>query len=231
MRSHRTVSRTLSILALGLAVVLTVGACAQGQQAKDATVPSPMAPGDPSPAPTVQAVADRYGFLNGEVTFSATNPPWQDGDWARSSRTMSTIFHDGHVEGITVVSDPVPVGTGCQQAGPAPVDAEALAASIRSDPDLDATEPVPIRIAGIEALQMDVVTAPGASICDDPYPLTMLFTEVSLWDRHRYRLYLLDVPRGSSRTLAISIFAKPARFEQVMGAAAPVLDSFEFRTR
>ena len=51
--------------------------------------------------------------------------------------------------------------------GPGPGDPEALAQSLRSDPDLEATEPVPVRIAGIEALQMDVVAATSGNLCDE----------------------------------------------------------------
>lgn len=174
-----------------------------------------------------QTVADRYSILDGEVSFAATNPPWSFADWA-SSPTISTILHDQHYEGLRVVSDPVPVTTGCQP-GPTPADAEALAASIRSDPDVEATEPDPVRIAGVAGLQMDVAPASGASICDradEP----MLFTDVSLWSRHRHRLYLLDVP-GSSRILAIDVFGPDRRFERLVEGAAPVLNSFEFRTR
>jgi hypothetical protein len=46
------------------------------------------------------------------------------------------------------------------------------------------------------------------------------------------RLYLLDVPDGSSiRILAIAIVAREARFDRVIEAATPILDSVELRTR
>jgi hypothetical protein len=43
---------------LALAVLLAVGACARGPEATDATVPSPAAPSDPSPTPTIQDVTE-----------------------------------------------------------------------------------------------------------------------------------------------------------------------------
>ena len=44
------------------------------------------------------------------------------------------------------------------------------------------------------------------------------------------RLYVLDLPGGSARTLAILITApEAALFELAVEVAAPVLDSFEFR--
>ena len=42
------------------------------------------------------------------------------------------------------------------------------------------------------------------------------------------RLYLLDLPGGSTRTLTIAIVASGRDFERVVEAAAPILDSFEF---
>jgi hypothetical protein len=46
----------------------------------------------------------------------------------------------------------------------------------------------------------------------------------------RMRLYLLDLPGGSARILAIAIVAPEPSFERVVEAAAPIVDSFEFRT-
>jgi hypothetical protein len=137
---------------------------------------------------------------------------------------------------LAVVADPLPVEAGCRQ-GPAPVDAEALARSIRSDPDLEATEPVAVSVGGIEALRMDVVAATGASVCEEgPAPQVVTPNDhdwygVFLEHGERMRLYLLDLPGGSARTLAIAISAPEARFEHVVEAAAPIVDSFEFRTR
>lgn len=81
-------------------------------------------------------------------------------------------------------------------------------------------------------------TGPGASICDrsnEPVLFTSdepdNWTDVNLWHRHSYRLYLLDVPEGSFRMLVIELFAFDRDFERVVKAAAPVLDSFEFHTR
>jgi hypothetical protein len=148
---------------------------------------------------------------------------------------MITLLHDESVYGgIKIVADPLPVGRGCQ-ADPAPADADALAARILSDPDIEATAPVPVRIAGIDALQMDVAPAPGASICErsnEPVLFTSdepdNFTDLNLWHEHSYRLYLLDVPAGSSEILAIEIVAGHRELESVVEAAAPVLDSLEF---
>jgi hypothetical protein len=132
------------------------------------------------------------------------------------------------------MADPAPVGTGCQ-AGPVPADAEALAESIRSDPDLQATAPVPVSAGGAEALMLDVVVAAGASVCDEviargshPRP-TQVIGGTPIAPGDRMRLYLFDAPEGSSmRILAMAIIAPESRFERAVEAAAPVIDSIEF---
>jgi hypothetical protein len=182
---------------------------------------------------------ERYDIVHGEVTFAATNPPWHDGGYLGSSRTLATLEAD--FGQIKVLADPLPVGTGCE-ADAAPADAQAWAERILSDPDIEATEPTPIRIAGVEALQMDVAPAAGASICDsgdepvlfrsaqlDPRPEVGLWrSQVGLWHRYSYRVYLLDVPAGSSRILAVVVYAFERNFDELLENATPVLDSLEF---
>jgi hypothetical protein len=136
-----------------------------------------------------------------------------------------------------VLADPLPLETGCRQ-GPAPADAEALARTILSDPDLEATEPVAVGVGGIEALRMDVVAAPGATVCENwGTPLVVSGPRSrdprgpGLEQGDRMRLYLLDLPEGSSaRILAIAIVAPDPSFETVLEEATRIVDSFEFRT-
>jgi hypothetical protein len=125
---------------------------------------------------------------------------------------------------FTIVPDPVTFERGCK-AGPVPADAEALAQSIRSNPDLEATAPVAVSVGGIDALQVDVEAAPGASDCG---PM-VLIDRLSAGQDGPMRLYLLDLPEGmSARILAIAISALDSEFEYVVRAAAPILASFEF---
>jgi hypothetical protein len=82
---------------------------------------------------------------------------------------------------------------------------------------------------------MDVRAAPGASVCE-AYPGTQVLTPdddgswpgLTLGQGSRMRLYLL-AEGSSSRVLAIAIIAPEARFERVVEAATPVVDSIEFR--
>ncbi len=189
------------------------------------------------------SLVEPYEFLDGEVTFDAAWPwDWYVGSWGFTP-TMTTLMFDDPDQGagldqlLAVVADPLPVESGCRQ-GPATADAEALARSIRSDPDLEATEPVAVTVGGIEGLQMDVVAAAGASGCEEsPAPQVLTpndgdWTGVGLEHGKRMRLYLLDLPEGlSARILAIAISAPDASFEHVMEAAASIVDSIEFHAR
>jgi hypothetical protein len=60
-------------------------------------------------------------------------------------------FHKRNLPLLLFLADPRPIGPGCEKA-PAPADAEALARSIRSDSDLEATTPEAVTIGGIPAL-------------------------------------------------------------------------------
>jgi len=188
------------------------------------------------------ALPEPYDFLDGEVTFAAAAPwDWYVGGWGFTP-TMTTLMFDdpdqsaGFDQLLAVVADPLPVGSGCRQ-GPAPADAEALAQAIRSDPDLEVTEPVAVSVGGVDALQIDVMVAPGASVCET-IPATEVLTPddqdwfgVALPRGHRMRLYLLDLPEGmSNRILAITVAAPEDSFEHVMEAAVPIVASFEFDT-
>ena len=188
-----------------------------------------------------QAVPVPYSLLDGEVTFAAASP-WgveRGEDPTFTTLTGGTCKGTGWCsDNFVVVADPLMVKTGCE-AGPArpDADAEALARSIRSNPDLEATAPVTVSVGGVDALRMDVIAAPGASVCEEPL---MMAEHVGLLRTDRMRLYLLDLPGGSARILAIAMIARdpygevevPQQdFEHVVEAATPIMDSFEFHTR
>jgi hypothetical protein len=187
-------------------------------------------------APTTEngePLLEPYSILDGEVTLGVP-PPWY-GFFDYGPDTIALVNGPSPGE-FAVLPDPLPVETGCRQ-GPAPADAEALARTIRSDPDFEATAPVTVGVGGIEALQMDVVSAAGASVCEtegSPEVLTLDDRDwrgLGLSQGDRMRLYLLDLPGGSSaRILAIAFVAPEASFETVLEEAPRILDSFEFHT-
>jgi len=206
-----------------------------------------------------QPVAMPYNFFGGEVTLHAAHPwIMSDYGLYPFGRLIPegpgvppTTDGGGRVgwDQLVLMADPALVGTGCQ-TGPGPADAEALAESIRSDPGLEATAPVAVSGGGAEALMMDVKIAAGANVCanvneetgdpDNPGVLSPVFdwSAVTMAGNGHatghatgdwMRLYLFDVPEGSSmRILAIAIIAPESRFERAVDAAVPIVDSVEF---
>ena len=114
--------------------------------------------------------------------------------------------------------------------------AKELVQAIRSNPNLETTDPVSERVGEIDALRMDVVAVPGAAIgpCG-AVEVDVVYVRGRPWGGVETdgfgRVYLLDLPGGSARTLAILITAPNADlFQQALQAAAPVLNSFEFHS-
>ncbi|MEY2402447.1 MAG: hypothetical protein QOJ08_2558 [Ilumatobacteraceae bacterium] len=176
--------------------------------------------GQPVPVP--------YHFLDDTVTASAAAP------WLKSLHFEDALAPDDQaLERVAFTDDSLQVG--CQPILAA-TDAAALAASIQSDPDLVATAPVEVTIGGIAGLQMDLSLAPGASACpearkgSEPNPEDRIRgTGFPLELGSRMRLYLVDVPAGSAtRNLAIAVVAPDARFEAVLEATTPIIESIEF---
>ena len=173
------------------------------------------------------ALAEPYEFLDGEVTFAAAHPwEYSFAGWHFGPSFETLLLENKYEQRFQVHADPRAVETGCRK-GRAPADAEALAEGIRSDPDLEATAPESVVVGGTPALRMDVVAAPGASVCDI-VPAPMVLSDIDLERGERMRLYLLDLPGGPGRILAIAISAPEASFEQVVDAAGPIVDSFQF---
>ncbi|HET7727145.1 MAG TPA: hypothetical protein VFK54_07445, partial [Candidatus Limnocylindrales bacterium] len=180
-----------------------------------------------------QPVPVRYTWFDGAVSVRAAFPWAEYTDFA-----MGLALAGDWNERFNLIGAPLPVGSGCEP-GSAPADARALATAIRSDPDFEATAPVPVRVGGIEALAVDVTAVPGASVCE-AYPAPMVLQPdggadhagLALREGSRMRLYVIDVPEGSSiDVLAIAIVAPVERFEQVIEAATPILESVEIPAR
>jgi len=184
-----------------------------------------------------------YTFLDGEVTFDVATPDLWDEPWdgvVGDAGDLSTfMLFNLDRSSMMIMADPLPVGPGCEP-GPEPADAEALASSIRSNPDIESTAPVPASVAGVDALRMDVAFGPGTGCRELGLGRAAVAGTGYLQENGGVmRLYLLDLPEGmSARVLGIAIVAphKSQRcdpgstpcFQRVMEAAAPVLDSFEF---
>jgi hypothetical protein len=177
-----------------------------------------------------------YRFLDGEVTFAVATPDLWDEPWDGRVGDLSTfMLFLLDRSSMMIMADPLPVDPSCEP-GPAPADAEALARSIRSNPDVDSTAPVAVRVGGVDALRMDVAFVATETARPGCRELGLGPAVVEgtrhLYGDGRMRLYLLDLPEGvSARILGIAIAAPAARFDAVIEAAAPTLDSIEFHTR
>jgi hypothetical protein len=204
-----------------------------------------------------QPVAVSYDWAGGDVTLQVARPwvSFAPGGSVIDTLGISLIpagappTTDGGErndwDALRVMADPTLFGT-CWLTGPGPADAAALAESIRSAPDVEAAPPVAVRSAkGAKAVMMDVVIAAGAStrFCEHEAGGLLSLVEGNAGQSfdgtgratghasgERMRLYLFDAPKGSSiRVLAIAIVAPKSRFKSVVRAAAPVVDSVEFR--
>jgi hypothetical protein len=195
--------------------------------------------------PSTEAGVDgpgTFAILHGEVTFRAAEP-WNDHAESYIDPRLFFLIGPGNepapggeTAGLSILVNPLPPETPCDSLR-VPPSADELVQAIRSNPDLEATSPVTERVGGVDALRMDVVAAPGASIapCGGAGVPVVSVPGRGAWGGvglgRLGRLYVLDLPGGSARTLAILITApEGALFERAVEAAAPVLDSFEFHT-
>jgi hypothetical protein len=176
-----------------------------------------------------------YSILHGEVTFRAAEP-WDDHIEAYIDPRLFFLIGPGDEfaeAAMTILVNPLPPEPPCGRR--VPPSAEELVQAVRSNPDLEATAPVIERVGGIDALRMDVVAAPGASVgpCTAANEVDVVSVPGRPWASagpgDLGRLFVLDLPGGSARTLGIWITAPDAAvFEQAVETAAPILDSFEF---
>lgn len=166
-------------------------------------------------APTTengQPVGVPSTYFDGEVTMQAVHP-WVGSQLIPEGVGPSTDGGERNGWRRLIVKA---VPANCQPGRPA--NAEGVAESIRSDPDLEATPPVAVSAGGANALMMDVVTAAGASACG-----------FSIATGDRMRLYLIDAPEGSSmRVLAIAIVIPESSFARAVAPAASMVESIEF---
>jgi hypothetical protein len=152
-----------------------------------------------------------HAQFDGEVTYSSP------------SQSAWTVGDDGFID----FTDPAVFWSDCAQ-GPAPADAAAFAQAVIADPNFETTAPVAARVGGVEAVAMDVALSPAGRVCG-PYRTDVHQWINSLEPGKRLRLFLVDLPEGMSmRTLAITVMAPVARFDDVVADATPIIDSIEF---
>jgi hypothetical protein len=158
-----------------------------------------------------QPVPMFFAQFDGEVTYSSPSPYLMD------------VGDDGLID----FTDPVVFWSECAQ-GPVPADAAAFAQAVIADPNFETTAPVAARVGGVEAVAIDVALSPAGRVC------WAYRTDIHRWIHalepgRRLRLFLVDLPEGMSmRTLAITVMAPVARFDDVVADATPIIDSIEF---
>jgi hypothetical protein len=158
-----------------------------------------------------QPVPMLFAQFDGEVTYSSPSPHSMD------------VGDDGLID----FTDPVVFWSECAQ-GPVPADAAAFAQAVIADPNFETTAPVAARVGGVEAVAIDVALSPVGRVCG-AYRTDAHRWIHALGPGERLRLFLIDLPEGMSmRTLAITVIAPEASFEEVIEDAAPILDSIEF---
>ena len=184
-------------------------------------------------APTTedgQAVPLLYGFPRDELTLRAAWP-WSRSPYEPQTPRLITLVRYGERSidaRLAVVADPRPIERGCRE-GPAPADARSAGSEHPADPDLEATDPIAVTLGGLPALQMDVVAAPGASVCDI-HAQTIVLTGGSVDESTRMRLYLLDAPGRVVPDRGHRADRSGGELRARRGAGGAVLDSLEFRT-
>jgi hypothetical protein len=179
-----------------------------------------------------EPVAVPHSEFGDTVTFTAP-PSVPHGDGSEEIQLIGAST-DGRVimavdPNPELCDDPPEIGETIQ-----PADAEEVARSILALPDIEATEPVPVRIAGTEGLQMDV-TSSGRNDCLAPSMwMNDLLADYVDW---RMRVYLVEYPESAEppdsgwrpRVLAITVIASQNDFEDVHEQATPILDSLAFQ--
>jgi hypothetical protein len=226
LRKPNPSRRGLAWALVAFAAVLTVAGLvfalggSDGPVVDQTTVPTPTTVPAPSPEPpVVSGMWPRYSILDGEVTFAAA-PSWAKRDWLESSDTylrfrwFATVGDEWGEEHVVIGTDPLPA---CENSS-APADAEALARMIMADPNSETTGTVPVRIASLYGLQMDVDVA-----------------DYSCWrnwgpdqlEQWRTRLYLIDYPGPSTQILVIAVIAEEEVFERALKEATPIVESLE----
>jgi hypothetical protein len=97
-----------------------------------------------------------------------------------------------------------------------------------ADPAFEATEPVAVRVAGVDGLLIDAMVADSPDLCYLVWtPDHMIPAGDTGW---RLRLYLIDYPGDSAEVLTIGVIAPQSDSQGVFAAATPIVESLEIHT-
>ena len=228
------ITKPKRVIAATLVIALT--ACTSTTSGTETTTPvestvAPPTSTEPEPyVPTTGAVS--HNEMGGTLTFTA--PPLVPRGDGRLEIPLTgsggrIIIGEDPVPMSPVRGDclSVPIGT----AVPVAEDATVLARSIEADSDFETTEPVPVSIAGIDGLQMDV-TFSERDLCYSLWSPSRrgsgtgpLQVPTGEW---RMRLYLIDIPESAwpsdsdwrPQVMTIAIIAPATDFERALELGA-----------
>ena len=169
------------------------------------------------------AVLLPFSILDGEVSFGVAST------WEVESLgdTHMAFVHRFGSSSIVIAAEPLAVGGACGTV-PAPANAEELARFISADSRHEVTEPVPVRIAGIDGLQIDVaVSGPqhNQSLCGFEESGTLTSVQSG---GTRMRLFLVDHPGPSTEVITFAVMTTADEFEDAIAEFAAIIDSVEF---
>ena len=166
-----------------------------------------------------RAVLLPFSIPDGRVSYGVSSM-WRE-EWVDDA--VGAFRHQFLDAAIVIAPEPLSVG-GCENHE-APTDARTLAQSIVANPGYSVSEPVPVRIAGLDGLQLDVtLIQPGIDVgflCS--FGTDTLGGIQSGGDK--MRLYLLERPGAGVVTVAV--MTSPDQFEETIAEATPILDSIE----
>jgi hypothetical protein len=143
---------------------------------------------------------------------------------------------------LDVRARPAPVGgepCSLHPASDAAVSAAELAAYVAGHPALEATDPAPVAVGSLTGTMVDVrLRDDWTATCPDlagGTATTPLLAERSgdAWDwgivaGERQRLIFVDLGGGATVMIGIDDNTSPARFDELVAAAMPVISTFEF---
>ncbi len=219
---HRPTTRLATLLLVAAAVLAGCGA---------ATTPAPSGPAA-LPAGTYTSRA-----FQPPVTYTLPGGWWNPSDTV-GYLVLQPVAND--LIGIHLFRDPQPASQdpACPTSAEPGVGATsvALATWIRGLPGLAVSAPRIVTLGGLRGTELDVSIAPGRTTsCPfaNGLPTVPLFVGDGgqlrwvIAGSERLRLSLLDVPGGGTVVVDIDAF-DGSLWDQLLGAAAPIVQSFAF---
>lgn len=189
-------------------------------------------------------IPEPYSVLDGRVTFSAPSGPnsWQGlCCFTPSGKDINGVqgYLGDFANEFVVVVDPLPPAGRCGVADQ-PVSADELVRSIRSSRNLSVTAQ-DVQIAGTDAVRLDIASRDGVALCsqradraDAGVPVLAPRAEPGdppMWyglnSGNRARVYVLELPGDTARTVAIAIRGPRRTFEDLLKGARPLLESVQ----